>query len=146
VQSTGVPQVFIALGLVIAAVAIATVLNRRRVQPPTQGKVPVPVQLDRGDFPGAERPWLVVVWTSKTCASCQRATDKARLLESDQVAYAEVPWQDRRDLHDRYGVEDVPLIVLADGDGVVRASFVGTPEFAELAGAMASVRGLHGGL
>ena len=134
-------RVVIAAALVVVAAAVAFVLNRRRPQPPTQGRAPVPAQLDRADFPDGVKPWLVVVWTSKTCASCEATTQRARLLESPAVGFVEVPWQDRRDLHDRYGIEDVPLLVLADRDGVVRASFVGTPEFAELAGAVAAARG-----
>ena len=133
-------RVLIAAALVVVAGAVAFVLNRRRPQAPTQGPVPVPAQLDRDDFPDAGKPWLVVVWTSATCASCARATAKAGALRSESVAYVEVPWQERRDLHDRYGVEDVPLIVLADHEGVVRASFVGAPEFGDLVTAVAAVR------
>jgi hypothetical protein len=62
------------------------------------------------------------------------------LLESPQVAYDELSWQTRRDLHDRYGITDVPLIVLADTDGVVQRSFVGTPSFSDLAAAVAEAR------
>jgi hypothetical protein len=134
-------RVVIAAALVVVAAVVAVVLNRRRPQAPTQGRAPVPAQLDRSDFPHADKPWLLVVWTSKTCESCAAATAKAMLLESPSVGYIEVPWQERRDLHDRYGIEDVPLLVFADADGVVQASFVGTPEFAELSGAVAGARG-----
>jgi len=136
-----VERVVIAAALIVVAAAAAVILNRRRPQPPTQGRAPVPAQLDRGDFPDQDTPWLLVVWTSRTCASCEGALERARLLASPAVACVDVAWQDRRDLHDRYGIEDVPLLVLADREGVVRASFVGTPEFAELAGAVAAARG-----
>ena len=33
----------------------------------------------------------------------------------------------RRDLHDRYGIESVPTLVVADREGVVTWSFVGPP-------------------
>ncbi len=134
-------RVIVAAALVVVAAVVAVLLNRRRPQPPTQGRSPVPTQLDRQDFPDPDRPWLLVVWTSRTSASCARATANAQLLASPSVGYVEVPWQDRKDLHDRYGIEDVPLIVLADHDGVVQASFVGNPEFAALAGAVADARG-----
>jgi hypothetical protein len=136
-----VERVIVAGGLIVVAAVVAVVLNRRRPQPPTQEKVPVPAQLDRRDFPEPDRPWLLVVWTSRTCASCAQATAKAKLLEGPAVGYVEVPWQERKDLHDRYGIEDVPLIVLADHEGVVQVSFVGTPEFADLASAVAEARG-----
>ena len=130
----------IAAALVVVAAAVAFVLNRRRPQAPTQGRVPVPAQLDRADFPEQDKPWLLVVWTSTTCESCARATAKASVLRSDTVGYVEVPWQEQRDLHERYGIEDVPLLVLADGEGVVRASFVGAPEFGALVTAVSAAR------
>jgi hypothetical protein len=135
-----VERVVIAVALVAVAAVIAFVLNRRRPQAPTQGKIPVPAQLDRADFPDADKPWLLVVWTSRTCESCARATAKASVLRSDDVGYVEVPWQDRRDLHDRYRIEDVPLLVLADEEGVVQVSFVGAPEFGELVSAVTAAR------
>ena len=134
-------RLVIAAAIVVVAVAVAFVLNRRRPQAPTQGRAPVPAQLDRADFPDRDKPWLVVVWTSTTCESCARATAKASVLRSDTVGYVEVAWQDRRDLHDRYGIEDVPMLVLADAEGVVRASFVGAPEFGELVTVFSAARG-----
>jgi len=135
-----VERLVIAAVLVVIAGAVAVLISRRRPQPPTRAQVPIPAQLDRDDFPEPAKPWLVVVWTSQTCESCARTTAKARLLQSPQVAYTEVPWQERRDLHERYGVEDVPLLVLADQDGVVQISFVGTPNFTDLVGAVAEAR------
>src|SRR5688572_14467139 len=90
----------LAAALVVVAAVVAAVLRRRRPEPPTQGRWPVPIQLDRADFDGADRPWLVVVFTSSTCDSCARALEKARVLESPTVAFQEVPYQSRKDLHD----------------------------------------------
>jgi cytochrome c553 len=133
-------RVLIAVALVVVSAAAAFVLNRRRPAPPTQGKVPVPSQLDRQDFAGPDQPWLVVLWTSETCASCHEAAAKASLLAGPEVAYDEIPWQHRKELHDRYGIEDVPLLVLADAEGVVRLSYVGRPDFAELTAAVGAAR------
>ena len=129
----------LAVALAAVAAAAAAVLRRRRPDPPTQDKVAVPRQLDRRDFAGPALPWLVAVFTSTSCDSCQRATEKARALEGDDVAYDEIPWQTRRDLHDRYGVTDVPMILIADAEGLVQQSFVGTPS-TNLTGVMAHVR------
>ncbi len=134
-------RIVIAAALIAVASIVAWVLSRRRPQPPTQSSVAVPAQLDRADFPFVDRPWLVVVWTSATCASCAGATAKARLLEGPDVGYVEVPWQERKDLHDRYHVDDVPLLVLADPEGVVRVSFVGAPSLDELTAAVSAARG-----
>src|SRR2546429_7701220 len=108
----------------VLAVAIALVLRRRRPEPPTQARWEVPTQLDRDDFPRPDAEWLVVVFSSSTCDSCERATAKAAVLESAQVAYTEVPYQARKDLHDRYSVEVVPLIAVADAEGGGPGSFV----------------------
>ena len=135
-----VERVLIAAALFLAAVAVAAVLARRRPNPPTQDHVSVPRQLDRDDFARPEAPWLVVVFTSETCASCVRATERARLLESPDVAYEEISWQEGKQMHERYRVQDVPLILLADREGVVQRSFVGAPSFADLTGAVAEAR------
>ena len=130
----------IAAALIVIGVAVAFVLERRRPQPPTQDRWPVPTQLDRDDFDSADVPWLVAVFTSSTCESCERATAKASVLASPSVAYMEVPYQSRRDLHERYGVEAVPCIVVADHEGVVRASFIGVPTATDLWAAVAEAR------
>lgn len=127
--------------LVALAVTVAFVLDRRRPAPPTQPRWAVPTQLDRDDFADRARPWLVVVFTSATCESCERATAKAQVLRSPWVGYQEVSYQDAKDLHDRYAVEAVPTIVMADHEGVVRASFVGVPTATDLWAALAQARG-----
>ena len=130
----------VAAVLVVAAFIVAKVVERRRPDPPTQPRWAVPTQLDRADFAEPAMPWLVVVFTSATCESCARATAKARVLASPEVAYQEVAWQDHPDLHERYSIEAAPTIVLADREGVVRASFVGVPSATDLWAAVAEAR------
>ena len=128
--------------LVVVAVAVALLLQRRRPAPPTQ---PVrnapPAQLDRADFDEPDREWLVAVFTSSTCDSCAGALAKANVLASDSVVVQDVPWQTRKNLHDRYNIDTVPLICVAGRDGVVRATFVGTPSATDLWAAVADARG-----
>ena len=130
--------------LVVLAVVVARLLEGRRPAPPAQSGVRAgwtpPAQLDRADFWGADRPWLVAVFTSATCASCQATVAKARVLESGQVAFQDIAWQDRKDLHDRYLVEVVPLTLLVDPLGVVQSSFVGEPTATDLWAALAEAR------
>jgi hypothetical protein len=136
-----VERLLIAGVLVAVAVVAAILIDRRRPAPPTQSRQwPVPVQLDRADFEGVDVPWLVAVFTSSACDSCIRATAKAEVLASPLVAYQEIAYQERKDLHERYGVEIVPLIVVAGDDGVVRASFVGVPTATDLWAAVAEAR------
>src|SRR3954470_3993170 len=131
----------IAAVLVAIAIVVALVLERRRPAPPTQSLWAVPTQLDREDFDDhGAIPWLVAVFTSATCDSCERATAKASVVASPQVAYQEVPYQTRRDLHERYHIDAVPCIVVAGPDGVVRASFIGVPTATDLWAAVAEAR------
>src|SRR5947209_3492226 len=115
------------LAAVVVAVGaiVAVVLERRRPDAPTQAAWAVPAQLDRADFARPEAGWLVAVFTSATCDSCAQAVARAKVLASDAVAVAEVEVKARPDLHRRYHIEAVPIIVVADGDGVVRTSFTG---------------------
>lgn len=134
----------VAAVLAVAAVVVARLLERRRPAPPTQSGVRAgwapPGQLDRADFDRPDRPWLVAVFTSATCDSCKEATAKAAVLASGEVAVQEIPWQGRKDLHDRYDVEVVPCTVMADTDGVVHAAFVGAPTATDLWAALAEAR------
>lgn len=139
-------RIALAAVLVVLAVAIAWFLERRRAamhgDAPTQPRnFSLPVQLDRRDFASPDKPKLVVVFTSATCDSCAETVAKARPLESDNVAYDEVPWQTRRDLHDRYAIEVVPATLVANADGVVTANFIGRPPVAELWAAAAAEPG-----
>jgi hypothetical protein len=136
-----VERVVVALVLIAVAVAVAVVLERRKPAPPTQPKRwDVPTQLDRDDFEGRDRAWLVAVFTSSTCESCERVLPKAAVLASAEVAVVDVPYQSRKDLHARYGVDVVPTLVVADPEGVVRASFVGVPTATDLWAAVAEAR------
>lgn len=133
-------RLLIAAALVVVALVVAQVLQRRRPEAPTQGRYRTPTQLDRADFEGADRPWLVVVFTSSACASCETAVAKAGALASPTVAFQDVPYQARKDLHERYGIDAVPTILAVDPDGVVQASFVGTPSATDLWAAVAEAR------
>ena len=130
----------VAVVLVAVAAGAALLLRRRGPASPTQPRWAVPTQLDRQDFEGGDRPWLVAVFTSSACESCQRATAKASVLTSPHVAYQDVAYQERRDLHERYGIDAVPTIVIADAQGVVRGSFVGVPSATDLWAALAEAR------
>jgi len=125
----------------IAAVAAAVITRRTRVDAPTQpDSYAVPPMLDRADFDRPEAPWLVAVFSSATCLSCQDAWDKARHLESAEVVVQDIEAIERNDLHERYGIDAVPMIVVADDAGVTRASFVGVPSAADLWAALAELR------
>lgn len=133
----------VVLVVVLAAIAagIATVLRRRLpVAAPTRSGYSVPAQLDRGDFDRPEAPWLVAVFSSATCLSCRGTAEKARAMVSDAVVVQEVEAVADKVLHDRYRVDAVPMVAVADAAGVVRASFLGEPSATDLWAAVAELR------
>lgn len=126
---------------VLVALAVAWVLRRRRTAAaPTQAGWQVPSQLDRGDFPRADAAWVVVAFTSSTCATCADVTTKVAVLESSEVAVVRVDYSDAAELHRRYGIDAVPCVVIADSDGVVRQSFLGPVKAQDLWAAVAECR------
>lgn len=133
-------RVVIALVLVVGAIVIALIVERRRPAPPTQPTWAVPSQLDRDDFDRADAPWLVVVFTSATCSTCKDVLVKVRPLETKDVAVQEVEAVERKDLHDRYKIDAVPMLLVADAEGVVRGSLVGPASAEEIWLAVGSVR------
>ena len=105
-------QLAVALVVGAAAVAIAWYLQRRSAPAPERGSSwTVPELVSRTDFERPDAPWLVVLFSSSTCLACRGTAAKAELLASDEVAYQEVDHVERRDLHDRYGVDAVTLIM-----------------------------------
>ena len=137
-------RVLLAGVIVVVAAVLAVIVERRRPAPPTQAAWSVPAQLDRADFDRPDAPWLVAVFTSATCETCARARDKAVVLASDDVAVQEVEVSARKDLHHRYKIEAVPIILIADREGVVQSSFVGPPSATDLWAAVAEARQVGG--
>lgn len=134
-------RVVLAAALVVVAVVVALVLQRRDRDAPTQpASWTVPAQLDRRDFVRPEAPWLVAVFTSATCDTCAGVTEKVALLESDAVAVQAVEAVVDKPLHHRYRIDAVPTLVVADEEGVVRASFVGPVTATDLWATVAELR------
>lgn len=133
--------VVVAVAVALAVIAIARVLRvRRQVAPPTQPRHQVPVQIDRHDFVRPDAPWLVVVFTSSTCHVCADVAAKAEVLASGTVAVQIAEFTAERALHERYAIDAVPAVVIADRDGVVRASFLGPVSATDLWVAVAEAR------
>ncbi len=127
---------------IIAVVAVVAVIARSRRKPdaPTQRTTAIPDQLDRSDFDRPDAPWLVAVFSSATCDVCRSVVDKARVLESRDVAVVDVEYLTARSLHERYAIAVVPTLVVADSRGVSRAGFVGPMSATDLWAAVAECR------
>ena len=134
-------RLILAAVLVVVALIVAGVVQRRRLDAPTQARnALIPQQLDRADFERPETDWLVVVFSSSTCDACAEALVKAQSLAAHDVVVQEVVWQTSRDLHERYAIDTVPSLVIAGIDGAVEAGFIGPPPTSELWAAMSSLR------
>jgi hypothetical protein len=134
-------RLLIAAAIAAAAAAVSVVLRSRRgPDAPTRSSGSVPEQLDRADFATPEVPWLVAVFTSATCASCADVQAKADVLASDDVAVDVIEYPQRRDLHQRYRIDSVPLVLIADDAGVVRQHFLGPVTATDLWAAVAAAR------
>lgn len=136
-------RLLVALALVVVAVVVAVVAQRRRSAAPARSEWHVPIQLDRADFDRPEASWLVAVFTSATCDACAGVWERAVALDAGDtgpVAVQRLDAIDERELHRRYGIEAVPLVVLADADGIVRWHVTGPVTATDLWAAVAEAR------
>jgi hypothetical protein len=135
-------RIGIGAALVVVAVIVALVLERRRkaTNAPVRDTYPVPRQLHRPDFPQPESPWLVALFSSSTCDSCATMREKVLALGSSEVAVCDIEFPQARELHERYAISGVPMVLIADAEGVVRHSFVGPVTATDLWAAVAEIR------
>ena len=127
---------------VVAALAglLARLLQRWRPGGPVATGWSVPGHLDRADFAKPDVPWLVAVFSSTDCPTCASVIIEAYSLASAQVVIQEVPAESASELHDRYQVDVVPMLVVADGDGLVRAHHLGPSAPGELRAVLEGAR------
>jgi len=136
-----VGQFAIAAAVLICALIVAAVLRRRRsVDAPTQPVFSAPAQVDRTDFVEADAPWLVAVFSSASCAACADVLAKAKVLACTEVDVVDVEYPAAQALHRKYHIDAVPIVIVADSRGVVRANFVGPLTATDLWAAVAEAR------
>ena len=135
-----VVRIVIALLILATVGAVALVMRRRPPEPPPRDVFPVPKQLDRGDFRRHEAPWLVVLFSSATCDSCQGLDVKLEPLESSDVAICIADAEHFGELQRRYELAAIPTTLVADHEGVVRRAFVGAFTATDMWAAVAELR------
>jgi hypothetical protein len=133
-------RLLIGAALLVVVGALAWWLQRRPPEAPPRDVYPVPKQLDRADFPRPDAAWLVALFSSTVCDSCQGLAPKLAVLESADVATCEIEAGEHGDLHRRYALAAIPTTVIADADGVVRRAFVGAFTATDLWAAVAELR------
>jgi hypothetical protein len=135
-----VARLALALAIAVVVGVVAWRLRRRPPEPPPRDVYPVPRQLDRDDFPRPDAPWLVVLFSSAVCLSCQGLPAKITVLESPDVATCDIEAESRGDLHRRYELSAIPMTLIADDEGVVQRAFVGAFTATDLWAAVAELR------
>jgi len=132
---------FVIVGVVVVIALLANLWQRnRQVDAPTQGATEVPSQIDRSDFARPGAPWIVLAFTSATCQTCSDIERKVRVLETNSVAIQILEYTAERELHERYKVDAVPTVLMADAKGVVQANFLGPVSATDLWAALARAR------
>jgi len=126
--------------LVAGAVLVAWSVQRRRPVPSRTPVFHVPNSVDRTLFDRPDAPWLVAVFTSSSCDTCAAMIEKARPLASDAVAVQELEARADKAMHERYSIDAVPLVLLVDLSGAVRAHFFGPTSASDLWAALATLR------
>jgi hypothetical protein len=122
--------------LTALAVGAATLLRRRRPEPPSAPSYRAPAQLDRDDFASPEVPILLVVFASNTCASCRGVWELVSTVERPDTVVEQVLVEDDPHRHRRYRIDGVPTTLVVDPQGVVQHSFFGPLTASELAVAL----------
>ena len=132
---------FVIVGVVVVIALLANLWQRKRqVDAPTQGSSEVPSQIDRADFARPDAPWIVLAFTSATCQTCSDIERKVRVLETNSVATHILEYTAERELHERYKIDAVPTVLMADANGVVQANFLGPVSATDLWAALARAR------
>ena len=132
---------FVIFGVVVVVALLANLWQRKRqVDAPTQGASEVPSQIDRSDFVRPDAPWIVLAFTSATCQTCSDIERKVRVLETKSVAIQILEYTAERELHERYKIDAVPTVLMADANGVVQANFLGPVSATDLWAALARAR------
>ncbi|WP_419841937.1 thioredoxin family protein [Candidatus Poriferisodalis sp.] len=126
----------VAAGLVVAAIAVASLVQRRRGAPAmTVPRSELPTAVDLAAV-GVRHGPAVVVFTEETCRTCAGALAVVRGTAAG-VPVVEVPFGAQRETHRDHGIDTVPTTVVTDANGGVVDGWVGAVDPAGLAAALA---------
>ena len=135
-------QLALVVGIGAVAGAVAWFLQRRDRPEPERGRV---VDGPRAGRPERLRPARravaggAVLVVHLPGVPGHRRQGRASWRPTS-VAVQEIDSIERKDLHDRYGIDAVPLLLVVDDGGTVRRHFIGEPTATDLWAALAELR------
>ena len=99
----------------------------------------IPGHLSREDFGFINEPWLVVIFSSESCETCKPVVAESMKLSSLGIAIQEIALETNKDLHEKYDIDAVPMLLLVDKFGVVRSSHLGPTNSEEVRNSIKTV-------
>ena len=99
----------------------------------------IPGHLSREDFWFTNESWLVVIFSSESCETCKPLVAESMKLSSLGIAIQEIAVETNKDLHEKYGIDAVPMLLLVDKFGVVRSSHLGPTNSEEVRNSIQTV-------
>ena len=109
------------------AIIVAYIANNRRTDSPSVPKSSLPIQVDRNDFNMPGMKWLLVLFSSESCSSCIQVREILSEIPLNSIHIQEVSFPQEKNLHTRYAINSVPIVLIANLEGVVIWSYAGVP-------------------
>ena len=109
------------------AIIVAYIANNRRTDSPSVPKSSLPIQVDRNDFNMPGMKWLLVFFSSESCSSCIQVREILSEIPLNSIHIQEVSFPQEKNLHTRYAINSVPIVLIANLEGVVIWSYAGVP-------------------
>tara|TARA_B100001029_G_C14996977_1_gene415620 strand:+ start:304 stop:711 length:408 start_codon:yes stop_codon:yes gene_type:complete len=109
------------------AIVVAYIANNRHTDSPSVPKSSLPVQVDRNDFDLPDMKWLLAFFSSESCSSCIQVREILNKITLNSIHVQEISFPREKNLHTRYAINSVPIVLIANLDGVVIWSYAGVP-------------------
>ncbi|MBF82545.1 MAG: hypothetical protein CL522_03995 [Actinobacteria bacterium] len=109
------------------AIVVAYIANNRRTDSPSVPKSSLPIQVDRNDFDKPDKEWLLVFFSSESCSSCIQVREVLKDITLNSIHIQEVNFPQEKNLHTRYAIDSVPIVLIANSEGVIIWSYAGVP-------------------
>ena len=131
--------IILILAIGLTAFGVSSLANRRMPDSPSVPKSILPYQLDRSDFNDPSIEWIFVLFTSDKCDACDLVLSEVSKISLPNVVVQNINYATNKSLHVRYEIDAVPILLLADQQGIVQWSFAGVPPSIEISEALVNL-------